>query len=111
MTAQSLIRPESLSKIGASSSTRLLNEDRLCMRSRNARRRGQRLRAGATPAYRKFTWGVRDRNIGDSEALADKKLAVAELALEIVPECGEFLVDRFARSLLGGDIGLPPARQ
>jgi hypothetical protein len=26
------------------------------MRSRNARRRGQRLRAGATPAYRKFTW-------------------------------------------------------
>jgi hypothetical protein len=56
VTAQSLIRPESLSKIGASSSTRLLNEDRLCMRSRNARRRGQRLRAGATPAYRKFTW-------------------------------------------------------
>src|SRR5258705_10804447 len=55
MTAQSLIRPESLSKIGASSSTRLLNEDRLYMRSRNARRRGQQLRAGATPAYRKFT--------------------------------------------------------
>src|SRR5882762_167 len=54
---------------------------------------------------------VRDRNIGDSEPLADKKLAVAELALEIVPECGEFLVDRFARSLLGGDIGLRLAGQ
>src|SRR5882724_10057538 len=110
MTTQSLIRPESLSKIGDSSSTRLLNEDRLCMRSRNVRRRGQRLRAGATPAYRKFTWTFAIA-ISAIVRRSPTKLAVAELALERVPECGEFLIDRFARSLLGGDIGLRLAGQ